>query len=266
MTGSTAQGYAFDNASDQAGDHHDALGQLLNAQTRQFIGDLIDLPGTSCLEIGAGAGSIAVWLADQGAEVLATDIAPQHIPARRGLTVRRHDVVTDDPPGRFDLVHARLVLGHLPRREQALRRMIGALKRGGVLLTGDYMVAPGAFVADAPDRRTGELLSRYLPAHVRALSAHGNDPEWPHRAPAAFAAAGLTDVSFRLHGGSWRGGGAGCRLLLAGIPQLRGALLEHGLTEDDLTATTAALADPRLLLNGFLFVQTSGRSAEPADS
>ncbi|MGW4464719.1 hypothetical protein [Micromonospora sp. NPDC004704] len=55
MTRSTEQRYAFDDASDQANDHHDALGRLPNAQTRQFIGDLIDLPGTSCLEVGAGA-------------------------------------------------------------------------------------------------------------------------------------------------------------------------------------------------------------------
>ena len=256
----TAQRYAFDNASDQAGDHHDALGRLLDQHTRGFIEELIDLPGRTCLEVGAGAGGIAVWLADRGAEVVATDIAPQRIPARPGLKVHQHDVVTDDPPGRFDLVHARLVLGHLPQRARALGQLISALAPGGVLLTGDYMLAPGAFVADAPDQQTAELLSRYIKAHVRALAAHGNDPDWPHRAPAAFAAAGLTDISFRLHGGSWQGGGPGCRLLLAGIPQLRKALLEHGLTDADLTATTAALADPRLVLNGFLFFQTSGRA------
>ncbi|GIM97878.1 hypothetical protein [Paractinoplanes toevensis] len=38
MTRWTVQRYDFDNASDQAGDHHDALGRPLNAQTRQFIG------------------------------------------------------------------------------------------------------------------------------------------------------------------------------------------------------------------------------------
>jgi SAM-dependent methyltransferase len=252
--------YAFDNASEQAGAHHDALSQLLDGQTRAYIGELVELPGKSCLEVGAGGGGMAAWLADRGAEVTATDIAPQRIPARPGLTVRRHDVVTDDPPGRFDLVHARLVLGHLPQRMRALHHMVEALAPQGVLVTGDFLLAPGPFVAYAPDEQTTEVLSRYIKAHLRTLEAHGNDdPEWPHRTPAAFAAAGLTDVSFRLHGGSWHGGGPGCRLLLATIPQMRGTLLEHGLTDDDLTATTTALADPRLVLNGFIFFQTSGR-------
>ncbi|WP_250006795.1 hypothetical protein [Actinoplanes sp. M2I2] len=94
---------------------------------------------------------------------------------------------------------------------------------------------------------------------MRALTTHGYDNEWAHRAPAAFVSAGLAEVRFRSYGTSWRGGGAGCRLLLAGLAQLRTSLLAHGLTDDDLTATAAALTDPRVLLNGFLFGQTSGR-------
>jgi hypothetical protein len=74
------------------------------------------------------------------------------------------------------------------------------------------------------------------------------------------AGAGLTDVRFRWPGSGWRGGGAGCRLLRAGLPQLRTGLLAHGFTDDDLATTAAALTDPRVLLNGFLFGQTSGRS------
>ncbi|AGZ41128.1 hypothetical protein [Actinoplanes friuliensis] len=73
-------------------------------------------------------------------------------------------------------------------------------------------------------------------------------------------------MRFRSSGAGWRGGGAGCRLLLAGLPQLRTSLLTHGFTDDDLTATAAALADPRLLLNGFLFTQTSGRLTTAQES
>lgn len=38
------------------------------------------------------------------------------------------------PEAAFDLVHARLVLMHLPEREQALARMISALKPAGWLI------------------------------------------------------------------------------------------------------------------------------------
>jgi ubiquinone/menaquinone biosynthesis C-methylase UbiE len=59
----TRAGYAFSNASGQSTAHHDALAELLDAQTRESIAEVVDLPGRRCLEVGAGAGSVAVWLA-----------------------------------------------------------------------------------------------------------------------------------------------------------------------------------------------------------
>ncbi|HEY0530993.1 MAG TPA: class I SAM-dependent methyltransferase [Actinoplanes sp.] len=50
-----------------------------------------------------------------------------------GYEVRRHDVAADPPPepGTFDLVHARLVLVHVPDRARALATMAAALRPGG---------------------------------------------------------------------------------------------------------------------------------------
>ncbi|MBW4700577.1 MULTISPECIES: class I SAM-dependent methyltransferase [unclassified Micromonospora] len=255
----STKGYAFDNASDQAGAHHDALADLLDGPTRAALGQWGDLTGRRCLEVAAGAGSVALWLAERAAEVVATDVAPQHVPPHPRLVVHRQDVVTDQPPGTFDLVHARLLLGHLPRREEALRRMVAALAPGGVLLIGEFALPPGDFVSSAPDDATADLLTRYLAAHTAALVGSGLDLAWAQRAPAAFAAAGLVEVDSRTTTGRWRGGGPGCRLLRAGIPQLRGSLLAHGLTDADLTATIEAFADPRVVVEGFHFVQISGR-------
>src|SRR5947209_5343690 len=45
------------------------------------------------------------------------------------IEIQRHDIVTDPLPSRsFDLIHERLVLFHVPAREQALERMVSALK------------------------------------------------------------------------------------------------------------------------------------------
>ncbi len=82
-----------------------------------------------CLEVGAGSGTVAVWLAepafapslDRGqVQVLATDVDMRFLERlkRPGLATMRHDVVTDQPPAAgCDLVHARFVLEHLPERE-----------------------------------------------------------------------------------------------------------------------------------------------------
>ena len=84
------------------------------------------------------------WLSSRvgpSGHVLATDIDVTWTQQLAGgnVEVRRHDVVADDAPqGVFDLVHARLVLIHVPRRDVALARMVGALRPGGWLLIEDF--------------------------------------------------------------------------------------------------------------------------------
>src|SRR5947209_10713055 len=76
-------------------------------------------PGWRCLEVGAGRGSMAVWLAERVGEsghVVATDIDATYLHRIKlpNLDVRQHNIV-DDPldalgQGSFDLVCSRLML------------------------------------------------------------------------------------------------------------------------------------------------------------
>jgi SAM-dependent methyltransferase len=61
------------------------------------------------------------------------DIEPRFLAATRpNLELWLHDIVQyTSPEAAFDLVHARLVLMHLPEREKALHRMLTVLKPGG---------------------------------------------------------------------------------------------------------------------------------------
>ena len=65
------------------------------------------LAGTRCLEVGAGVGSVARWLAAQAGpsgQVVATDTNPRFLAGahRTGVEVRRHDILTDPlEPGRW---------------------------------------------------------------------------------------------------------------------------------------------------------------------
>lgn len=87
--------------------------------------------------------SVVSWLAKKvgpTGKVLATDIDTSRLTsvARPPVEVRVHDVGTEEPPMEgFDLVHARLVLVHVPDRERALRSMVKALRPGGRLLIED---------------------------------------------------------------------------------------------------------------------------------
>jgi SAM-dependent methyltransferase len=256
-------GYAYDNQSDHAGDHHEALAALLDAATRRRIEELLTLPGKRCLEVAAGAGSIAMWLADRVGPhgyVLATDLKPQRIPPYPGLEVRQHDITSDEPLGRFDLVHARLLLNHLPERRRALRQMIGALRPGGALLTEDFWPTTGEeLVAYGPDPARAALVGRYQQLHLQILASHGQDRNWSRQALLAFQEEMLVDVRVTMHGSSWRGGGPGCRLLRAGLRQLHGQALARGMTAEQLDLVAETLLDPRLVLNGYLVYLTSGR-------
>lgn len=96
--------------------------------------------GWHCLEVGAGAGSIAQWLGIQvGPEgkVVATDINTRflHELAPPGIEIRQHNILEDPlETNRYDLVHCRTLLMWLPDPERAVRRMADAVRPGGWLL------------------------------------------------------------------------------------------------------------------------------------
>lgn len=101
--------------------------------------------GWRCLEVGAGRGSIARWLADRvgpAGSVLAADIDVRFLadmPAN--VQVRRLDIREDElEAGVYDLVHCRALLMHLPDPAAVLVRLANSLRRGGVLLAeeGDF--------------------------------------------------------------------------------------------------------------------------------
>ena len=124
--------YALDNAAVQAGDRFSALSELFDAGTIDHIEQRGITSGWHCLELGGGGGSIAAWLSERvgpTGRVVVTDINTRFLdPLQRpNLEVRRHNIVTDPlPEGAFDLIHARLVLMHLPERG----RCAGAADQG----------------------------------------------------------------------------------------------------------------------------------------
>jgi SAM-dependent methyltransferase len=97
-------------------------------------------PDWRCLELGAGHGSIARWLArrtEPDGSVLAIDLEPGQLDDtdEPNLEVRRADLLDIELPARaFDLIHARAVLEHLPDRTRAIARMASWLAPGGWLV------------------------------------------------------------------------------------------------------------------------------------
>src|SRR5262245_61082536 len=116
------------------------LEQIEDARSQRHLVALGLQRGWRCLEIGAGHGSIARWLAEQvGPQglVVATDINPRFLTEIRlpNVEVRRHDIRTDPlEPHTYDLAHCRGVLAHLREPHLVVRRIVEALRIGGWLL------------------------------------------------------------------------------------------------------------------------------------
>jgi ubiquinone/menaquinone biosynthesis C-methylase UbiE len=256
--------YPFDNRHEHALDQHRGLSAQLDGFTTARISQLLDLRGKRCLEVGAGAGSIALWLAEQvGPEgsVLATDLYPQHIPGHDRLTVLRHDLVNEPaPPGEFDLIHARLVLNHLPERREILHRLVGALAPGGIILDEDWDATRTDIVVSAPTQESAELYRLYQETiGPKILATAGTDRGWARKVHALFLDEGLVNVDTHVNARNWTGGSDSAKLNISGLYQLRAQFLQHGITEAQLDELRELFEDPRLVVNGHLLFSTSGQ-------
>ncbi|MFJ9627748.1 class I SAM-dependent methyltransferase [Streptomyces sp. NPDC091280] len=222
-------------------------------------------PGWRCLEIGGGGGSLGDWLGErvgpQG-EVTVTDIEPARAESRpRAANVRvlRHDITRDPLPGAgYDLVHARLVLLHLPERLRVLERLAGVLRPGGWLVLEEFDCGWTPVLA-APDDSAALLFERVHTALLRLLEKAGAEPLWGRHVVRAMLRAGLAEVTATTYAEAWPGGGAGIGLHRANTEQVADQVGELGITAAELDAFLALLDDPRFVVNSYPLLSASGR-------
>ncbi|MFI6565522.1 methyltransferase [Streptomyces sp. NPDC050534] len=197
---SESDGYLLDNRQTEAEERFDAFTALFDPTTFRHLEGLGIGSGGRCWEVGAGGTSVVSWLAEKvgpDGEVVATDIDTSLLTpvARPPVSVRVHDVGAEEPPGEgFDLVHARLVLVHVPDRERALRSMVDALRPGGVILVED--ADPALQPLTCPDEHgpEQELANRLRRGFRRLLAERGADLSYGRRLPRLLRQAGLDDV------------------------------------------------------------------------
>ena len=138
-----------------------------------LVAEVVDLAPGRALDVGAGEGGDAIWLAEQGWQVTAADISSNalaHVGAeadRRGLAVECRRVDANDPdafePGAFDLVSAQYA--SIPRTpdDRAIGNLIAAVAPGGTLVVVGHDLEPMRAPVD-----TGEQSRAFDPdAYVR---------------------------------------------------------------------------------------------------
>lgn len=244
------------------------LEQLYDPPSRQRRS--VVQPGWRCLEVGAGRGSMAAWLADKvgpTGHVVATDIDIGYL--RRldlpNVEVVEHNIV-EDPlerlgPGSFDLVCSRLMLFHLVgKQESALGQMVRCLRPGGWLIDED---ADWGIAAPVD------------PSHPRYAAYHeawrdgdwwtvrGYDKTFGRKLPALFERCGLTNVRHEAATKVVRGGSPWARwwaITLDVINDLGGGRAVESY-RGEIEVMTGALADPTVWVMRELLHACWGRRA-----
>ncbi len=239
-------GYILGNSEPGMRERLDNLAVLANPGTFEIFARIGVGSGWSCWEVGAGSPSVPTRLAQEvgpAGRVLATDIDTTWLvgPDTASYEVRTHEVGTDQAPDElFDLVHARIVLMHVPEREQALADMAACVRPGGwlVIEDGDSTLQP---LTCPNENGPNEHVANKLHAAMRNLMAQrGVDLAWGRTLPRRLRELGLVDVEAQ--GSFGMTSAVTNNLERASITRIRSLLIEQGLaTEDEIDECIAAM-------------------------
>lgn len=223
--------------------------------------------GWRCLELGAGAGSVARRLAElvgPTGHVVAADIDLRFLEdLPSNVEVRQLDAATADfGEEAFDLIHFRAVLAYVPGRDEIVGRLLRALRPGGWILAEEPVFAmPTGAIDGDPD----SVLAASGALFTSLLEGAGTCLDFGARVPGLLRRAGMVDVANRgwfeiATGGDGRWS-TNSRLLWEG---LRARIVDAGIaTTEELDRVIAAAADQDSSWISPLAVSTWGRRREP---
>lgn len=239
-----------------------ALAAMYDPYSIARLGDVGIPVDARCLVLGVGASRIAAHFADEApdGEVVATDIDHAYTVRDPRVRLLTHDLVADPlPEGQWDVIHARLLLGHLRKREAILATLAGALNDNGILVVEEFAGTWGLSVLNACDfDEADRLYSAYGKAFRAVLAAQGVDLSWSRRVHKRMHALGL-NVDTQGLTDTWAGCSPGTLLPWASTVLLRGKLVKHGMPAEDVDAFRALLTNPDLRVLGNLPLSTIGR-------
>jgi SAM-dependent methyltransferase len=250
--------YLLSNDAPEAMDRFTAFTTLFDPATFRHLDGVGLAPGWRCWEVGAGGTSVVDYLSERvgpAGHVLATDInlswaaasaspaASASAPAApSNVELLEHDVASGPPPGGpFDLVHARLVLVHVPERDRALATMAATLRPGGVMLVEDADPALQPLSCLEEIGPPQELANRIRRGFRQLLAERGVDLAYGRTLPRRLRAVGLEQVAADA---AFPVSDPACNALeTATINLIRDQLLDHGIaTEDEIARHLANVA------------------------
>ena len=235
--------------------------------TLRRLGAFGSLEGMHCLEVGAGAGSVARWLsAEVGphGHVVATDVDPRFLLTldAPNVEVRHHDILVNDiEAGGYHLVHCRALLLHLSDPTRALDRMVNALRPAGVLLVEDADFV--SMVAADPRHPLSPTFDHTISTVMAYVRSEGHfDPWFGRRLPGLVAGLGVEAPSYEATVAIRRGGSPEAALLQQSTARMRDPMVAANcLTDGDFDRLLQATTDSSFTFFDAVSVAAWGRRA-----
>ena len=123
-----------------------ALQDARHEETVERVAWLLGLSGSErVLDVGCGAGAIALAVAGTAREVVGVDVVPELLAEARARAASNVSFVAADATalpfarGEFDVVCCARVFHHVPRPELVLAEMTRVLRAGGTMLVVDQL-------------------------------------------------------------------------------------------------------------------------------
>lgn len=155
-------------------------------------------PGMAIAEFGPGSGRMLSWFARKtgpDGDVLGVDIDLSRAdPPQPPVRLLQADLYAPAAePERFDLIYARLVIGHLPDPQTAIARLMDWLRPGGMLALADLDCSTSVPVdVSTPDM---QAVAEAMTQMLTAMDVSGlMDSAFGARLESSMRNAGLTQV------------------------------------------------------------------------
>ena len=255
--------YLMSNVHPETAARFDGLERTLDSISTGHLDRLGVTAGARCLEIGAGGGSIARWLADRvgpGGRVVAVDLDTRWFrhDGSPQLEVREVDLVSGPiPAGPWDLIHERLVLQHIPARLEVLDELVARLAPGGWLVVEDFDT--GEVRTTDRDGPHHDLIARMATAFNRLLGERGGASDFAADAWRHLRQRGLVDTGASGHVVFDMGGEGFAQVTAANARQVSDGLLALGISAEDIDHFIDVLSDPDTIIGTPVLVTAWGR-------
>ncbi len=204
--------------------------------------------GWRCLEVGAGAGSIAYWLSEKvgvTGQVVATDSDTRflHSDKYSNLDVRKHDIELDVlEENEFDFIHCRSVLMHLKNTTDALNKLAMALKPNGYIMLEEPDFS--TFLAEGKPENSLTRVRYTFSKIEAAISSKRMNLYLGRKLPQLLADLGFENIITDEHCTIENGGSAAASVHCKGWSILMKRGMAGELTEEAYMSAMAYINDP----------------------